>query len=74
MKFTVKYLDNKIHKSEKWYCNYTQSYKQTWFLGSFALILNKGKIILLEILNGEKVMDITSENKLDKLIEFVNAT
>lgn len=74
MKFTVKYLDKKIHKSEKWFCNYTQSYKHTWFLPSFAIILNKGKIILIEIVNGEKIMDIVSENKLEKLIDFVNTT
>ena len=74
MKFTLKYLDKKIHKSEKWFCNYTHSYKQTWFLPSFALVLNKGKIVVLETVNGEKIMDITSENKLEKLIDFVNAT
>lgn len=72
MKFTKKYLDKKIHQSSRWFCTYTQSYKYTWFVGPFALVLDNGKLILLGTSDSYDLMSIESEEKLDKLIDFVN--
>jgi len=72
MKFTKKYLDNRLYKSEKWWCEYTKSYKYTWFLGDFVIVIIKNKICVLTYLSNEKILDINTKEKLNKLIEFVN--